>query len=98
MRINAIDGQGASLSVDPDELVCLANVLYFYQKHHAMDGSFTPPNAAFHAVAKQVEIARDLCQYGRLDGHVLGTVIAHEIEVNPDGRLAEKLRKLIPEN
>lgn len=98
MRINAIDGQGASLSVDPDELVYLANVLYFYQKHYETDGSFTPPNAVFHGIAKQVETARDLCQYGRLDGHVLGTIIAHEIEVSPDGRLADKLRKLIPEN
>lgn len=95
MRINAIKSGHAELLVDDGELTWLHNVLYFYEKYHAGEDSFSAPNAVFHQMAKQLEIAKCLSQYGRLDSHSLDQIIHHEVGSNPDGELVGKLRKLL---
>ena len=67
MRINAIRTNGADITIDTSELICLANVLYFYEKHWDANSGFPAPNQVFHTVAKQLVTARDIAQYGHLD-------------------------------
>lgn len=97
MRINVIEDKYASVSLDADELVCLGNALYFYQKHYKTDGDFSAPGHVFHALFKQIVTARDLCQYGHLDGHTLSEMLSHELAANPDGLLRKKLSKMLDE-
>lgn len=94
MRINEVNGSHAIASLDADDLVWLHNILYFYETNYGAYPDYKKPDAAFHQLAKQVATARDLCQYGHLDGHALGVIAAHELAANPDGRLAGKLKKL----
>lgn len=88
MRINAIRADGADVSIDVNELVCLSNVLYFYEKHWDANSGFTAPGQVFHAISKQIVTARDIAQYGHLDDHSMGLVAAHELALHPDGKLA----------
>lgn len=88
MRINAIRADGADVSIDVNELVCLGNVLYFYEKHWDANSGFAAPGQVFHAIAKQIVTARDIAQYGHLDGHSMGLIAAHELDLHPDGKLA----------
>lgn len=94
MRINTIIDKKANVTLDASELVCLSNVMYFYEKHHAADPDASKPGHTFNEVYKQVVTARDLCQYGHLDGHTLGDIAAHELAVRPNGDLARRLEKL----
>lgn len=95
MRINVIEARKAEATLDADELVCIANVMYFYEKHHTDDPDASKPGSTFNELYQQVVTARDLCQYGHLDGHVLGDIAAHELAVRPNGDLNHKLQKLI---
>lgn len=97
MRINSIKEKSADVTLDASELVCLGNVLYFYEKHHALDAGSSSPGPTFHGLYKQVVTARDLCQYGRLDGHSLGTIVEHELAMSPVGQLSQELAGLRPE-
>lgn len=91
MRINAIRTDGADMSVDVNELICLGNVLYFYEKHWDANSGFAAPGQVFHAIAKQIVTARDIAQYGRLDGHSISLIAAHELDLHPDEKLASLL-------
>lgn len=95
MRINTIEAKKAEVTLDADELVCISNVMYFYEKHHMDDPDASEPGSTFNELYKQVVTARDLCQYGHLDGHVLGDIAAHELAVRPKGDLNHKLQKLV---
>lgn len=88
MRINAIRADGADVSIDINELICLGNVLYFYEKHWDANSGFAAPSQVFHAIAKQIVTARDIAQYGHLDGHSIGLVAAHELALHPNRKLA----------
>lgn len=95
MRINAIRDKSADVTLDASELVCLGNVLYFYEKHYLGCEGASPAGPAFHHISKQVITARDLCQYGHMDGHSLATAAAHELAANPDGQLKKGLGQLL---
>lgn len=94
MRINEVKDRRVHVSLDASELVCLGNVMYFYEKHHETDPDASKPGDMFNGLYKQVVTARDLCQYGHLDGHALGDIAAHELAMRPEGDLAHKLDKL----
>lgn len=98
MRLNEVNKDHAVAVLDADDLSWLHNILYFYEKHCAIYPDYKNPDAAFHGLAKQVAVARDLCQYGNLDGHSLGIAAAHELAARPDGDLARKLEALIKNN
>lgn len=91
MRINTIHTGGADITIDTSELICLANVLYFYEKHWDANSGFPAPNQVFHTVAKQLVTARDIAQYGRLDSHSTSLIAAHELAIHPGGKLANLL-------
>lgn len=95
MRINAIRDKSADVTLDAGELVCLGNVLYFYEKHYLECEGASPAGPVFHHVAKQIVTARDLCQYGNMDGHSMAIAAAHELAAHPDGQLEKKLAELL---
>lgn len=95
MRLNEINKDHAVAVLDADDLVWLHNVLYFYEKHCGIYPDYRKPDAAFHGLAKQAAIARDLCQYGNLDGHALGVAAAHELVARPEGGLAKRLEEIL---
>lgn len=94
MRINTIIDKKANVTLDASELVWLSNVMYFYERHHTADPDASQPGHTFNEVYQQVVTARDMCQYGHLDGHTLGDIAAHELAVRPNGDLAHRLQKL----
>lgn len=91
MRINAIHTGGADITIDTNELVCLANILYFYEKHWDANSGFSAPGQVFHTIAKQLITARDIAQYGHLDSHSTSLIAAHELAIHPGGKLANLL-------
>lgn len=94
MRINAITDKSADVTLDASKLVCLGNVLYFYERFWKDHPDASEPRDVFHGIYKQVATARDLSQYGHLDGHSLGTIVEQELAMNPAGQLDRKLSKL----
>lgn len=98
MRINAIEAKKANVALDADELVCISNVMYFYEKHHTDDPDSSKPGSTFNELYQQIVTARDLCQYGHLDGHALGDIAAHELAVRPKGDLNRRLQKLVSDD
>lgn len=94
MRINAIRDKSVDVTLDASELVCLGNVLYFYEEYWAKDPNPSKPGTTFHGLYKQIITARDLAQYGHLDGHSLGAIVEQELAMNPAGQLNQKLEKL----
>ena len=47
MRINTIHTGGADITIDTSELICLANVLYFYEKHWRCSAGHVLPGCSW---------------------------------------------------
>lgn len=98
MKINAIYADHVDLSLDANELVWLHNMIHFYEKHNDANTGFAMPDDIFHLMAKQIETAKCLFQYGRIDSRSLSKLIHHELEAYPEGYLAKKLQALLEQN
>lgn len=94
MRINAIRKNEADVTLDATELVWLMNVIHSYQLRCDGDPGAIKPEAAFHGLAKHIAIAKNLCQYGTLDGHALKNIVSHDLNAHPDGELAGAMERL----
>lgn len=78
MLINNItNNKSVDVTLDPNELVALGNILYFYEKHHKEDELFATKERKFGSLYAQILLARDLCQYGHIDNFTLKTIVEH---------------------
>ena len=87
MRINEIRAKEADVTLDADELVMINNLQYFYERYHHMDQNASKPGDRFHELYMQVNIAKDLCQYGHLDSFSIDQLITHSVTTNPKSRV-----------
>ena len=63
--------------------------MYFYERYHHMDQNASKPGDRFHELYMQVNIAKDLCQYGHLDSFSIDQLITHSIMTNPEQRISQ---------
>lgn len=78
MRINKVEDKQVEVSLDADELVSLSNFIYEAQKQNG--DSLRPKDRELYA---QIMTARDLCQYGHVDGFTLRHIVMEKYKANP---------------
>lgn len=93
MRINKVENGRVEISMDATDLVSLCNFIYEAKK--ANGDKLNPGQRELHA---QLLTARDLCQYGHVDGFTLRHIVMEKYRANPDpntemGRLYTQLKK-----
>lgn len=94
MRINEVRTREADVTLNADELVMIHNMLYFYSRFHHMDPDASKPGQRFHELYIDVNIAKDLCQYGHLDSFSIDQLIMHSIMANPIQRMQQVQRAI----
>lgn len=88
MRINRVEDKKVDVTLDADELVKISNVMYFYEQN-CKKVEEKKPDGKFHKLNAEIILARDLCQYGGLDGFSLRHIVRHHMEANPKGEMAD---------
>lgn len=86
----------ANVTLTADELVMIGNLQYFYEKYRRLDEGSSEPNARFHELCMQTCIAKDLCQYGRIDAFSLDRIMRHSIMTDQEKRL-EQVMEMVRE-
>lgn len=89
MRINEVKDRHVTISLDASELVSLCNFIYEAKK---LNGDNLKPYE--RELNAQLMTARDLCQYGHVDGFTLRHIVIEKHKANPNpktemGRLFE---------
>lgn len=87
MRIDRIENCQVQVSMDADELVLLCNAIYESQRANHDD--LKPKERELYA---QLMTARDLCQYGHVDGFTLRHIVMEKYKANPEKGEMARLR------
>lgn len=88
MRINSIEDKCVQVSMDADELVSLSNMIYEAQQMKNDD--LKPKERELYA---QIMTARDLCQYGHVDGFTLRHIVMEKYKASPEKGEMARLRE-----
>lgn len=89
MRINEIKDREVNVTLNADELVCLTNLMYFYEQHYKEGPDAKEPNETYHDLNAQIILASNVCQYGHMDGFASSRYVKHKIAANPKGDLGK---------
>lgn len=95
MRINKVEDKHVEVSLDADELVSLSNFIYEVQKQNGDD--LRPKDRELYA---QIMTARDLCQYGHVDGFTLRHIVMEKYKAgnqSPNTEIGRMFAKMIDE-
>lgn len=96
MRILELNRQGATLTLEPDELTALSNILYNYGEcvkkgmvpDHSADGS---DMAVYHNIAGQIILASNVGRYGQMDSFALQCYVRHMAAVYKNDKSLQAL-------
>lgn len=95
MRINEIKDRKVNATLNADELVCLTNLMYFYERYYKDVPDAKELNETYYNLSAQIILASNVCQYGHMDDFASSRYVKHKVAANPNGDLGKIMREVI---